>query len=276
MGTPRTTLYATAAAFAAGIGTTVALMTFDAGGFSIPSQATKLGLPSRPVQTVDRQWSDPPKATVSAAPATREAQPILRFDDAEDPGQIDTASTKSASPLPTGNQAPHQQDRSAPTIKNSFKRALAEPLASGRTVPTQASIVLTPSMQARLDAIRAERAASERARLDRSKTVKVEHNGPDVVRSAGTRDRSPETHRNSVVDQVPPGERVVRRLVAKAPLGERQSLAADKEIRSIVTPLRDFRYAASQRIDASDRRRRVSSADAGGVMKWLMEPSSNF
>lgn len=275
MGTPRTTLYAAATAFAAGIGTTVALMTFNAGGLSIPSQATKLGVPLRPVQTVDRQWSDPPKATVSATPATREAQPILRFDDAEDAGKIGAAPTKSASALPTGVQAPHRQDRSAPTIENAFRRALAEPLASGRTVPTQASIVLTPSMQARLDAIRADRAASERARPDRSKTIKVEHNGPDVVRSAGTRDRSPETHRNSV-DQDPPRERVVRRLVAKAPLGEHQSLAADKEVRSSVTPLRDFRYADSQRIDANDRRRRVSSADAGGVMKWLMEPNSNF
>ena len=131
-------------------------------------------------------------------------------------------------------------------------------------------------MQAGLDMIRAEKAAAERARLDRLKTVKVEHNAPEVVRSAVTRDRIPETRRNTVVDQDLPRERVVRRLVAKAPLGERQSLAADKEVRSIVTPMRGFTYPDSQRIEGNDRRRRVSSADAGGVMRWLMEPSNNF
>lgn len=276
MGTPRTTLYAATAAFAVGIGMTAALMTLNAGGSSITSQATQPGVASGPSRTVERQWSNPPKPTVSPAPATRVAQPILRFDDSEEAGKFDVVPTKSASALPTGVQVPHQQDRTTPAIESNLKRTLAEPLAPGRTAPTQARIASTPSMQAGLDAIRAERAASERARLDRFKTVKVELNAPEVVRSAVTRERIPETRRNTVVDQDQPRERVVRRLAAKATLGERQSLAADKDVRSLVTPMRGFTYAESQRTEGNDRKRRVSSADAGGVMKWLMEPSSNF
>lgn len=276
MGTPRTTLYAATAAFAAGIGMTAALMTLNAGGSSIISQATQPGVPSGPSRTAERPWSEPSKPTVSSAPASREAQPSLRFDVAQEAGKIDTAPAKSSSTLPADVQASHQQDRSSPAIDDSIKRALAEPRAPGRTAPTQASIALTPSMQARLDTIRVERAASERARPDRSKFVRVERNASEIVRPAVTRNRLPEIPRNTVVDQDLPRERLVRRLVAKAPLGERQSLAASKDVRSIVTPTRRFTYADSQRLEARDPRKRVSSADAGGVMKWLMEPSSNF
>jgi len=275
MGTPRTTLYAATAAFAAGIGATVALMSLNVGGPSIPSQATQPAVPSRPVQQVERQWSNPPKPTVSPA-ATREAQPILKFDDAEETKKLDAGPTKSASVLTTGVQTPQQQDRYSPVIESNLKRPVAEPMTPGRSASTQGRIVLTPSMQDRLDTIRADRSALERARLDRLKTVKVEHNASEAVRSVAARDRIPEARRNLVVDQDSARERVVRRLAAKAPLGERPSLAADKDVRSVVTPMRGFTYAETQRSEAHDRRKRVSSADAGGVMKWLMEPSSNF
>ncbi|WP_375409991.1 hypothetical protein [uncultured Methylobacterium sp.] len=273
MGTLRTTLYAATAAFAAGVGMTVAVTSLNSGGSSVTSQATQ---PEGPSRTVERRWSDLPKPTESSAPATRQAHPVLRFDDAEKVGKPDVAPTQSASALPAGIQALHQQDRPSPTNDNNPKRALAESLAPGSAAPTPARIALTPSIQARLDTIRAERAAFERARVDRFKTMKVEHHPSEVVRPVVSGDRIPETRRNTVVAQDPPREPVVRRLAAKAPPGERQRLAADKNVRNIVTPMRGFTFAESQRIEASDRRKRVSSADAGGVMKWLMEPSSNF
>ena len=260
MGTPPTTLYAAVAAFVAGIGATVAFVNFGAGGASDPSKASEAAVRSDPSPTVDRPWSNPPKTHASSTPASPKPRPTLRFDDA---GADDRAAS-----LPT---------RSAGVaIESEVRKAQGEPAIPEKAPLAQTQIELTPSMRTRVDMIRAERAAQQRARFDPSRTAGIETRVLETAPSADARTRTLPPRRVPLVEQGPARGPVAPRVVAKLPASDRQSLAADKEVRGIVTPTGGFRYADSHRIEAREPRKRVSSADAGGVMRWLMEPNGNF
>lgn len=276
MGTPTTIVYAAAAAFAAGIGATVALTNFGAGGTSSLSKAPEASVRSDPSPKVDRPWSNPPQANAASTPASPKSRPALSFDDAAAKERVASAPTKSADVPATEAQARHERVGPLRTIDGEVRKAHAESMTLEKASPPQTRIDLTPSMRARVDTIRAERAAMQRARLDQSRTAGIENRAVGIAPSVETQTRTLQLRRSPVVEQDLPRERAAPRLAAKPPTSDRQSLAADKDVRDIVTPTRGLKYADSQRIEPREPRKRVSSADTGGVMKWLMQTNGNF
>ncbi|KAI9881884.1 MAG: hypothetical protein M1823_006404, partial [Watsoniomyces obsoletus] len=240
MGTPTTILYAAAAAFAAGIGATVAFMNLDAGGASAPSKAPETATRSEPSPNVDRQWANPPRTNASLTPASSRPRPELSFDGAGADERTASAPTKSASGPATDPRPPHERE---------VRKAHAEPMIPGKTPPAQTKIEPTPPMRARVDMVRAERAALQRAGLDQSRTARIENRAVEIVRSAETGPRAPQLRRPPFVEQGPPREQPAPRLVAKLPASDRQSLVADKDARGIVTPTRGLKYADANRIE---------------------------
>ena len=290
MAAPATTLYAAGIAFAAGVVATAAFVTLNSGGAPI-APAGQSEPRSTPSRVADRHWSDPVKSPGSSSATRQEARTPLTF-------HVDRADEQ-----PRAGQ-PKEAEAEAPKAGQSGQER-----AEG-TKATVAQLTVKPEHE-RADAVRTELAKKERGRAHQARLEMLEGQRNRAERARSEQARTTEVGdatrrfqtnatRNRVVQVKPsvPAEQGLRRkaapvLVTNSSESGRDSLAALKHARRIVTQPRAFRYAEARPYDedsqldatpqsrAPDRdarepSRRISSADAGGVMRWLMEPGGRF
>lgn len=264
-------LLAAGTAFATGVAATVAFHGFNAGSPPVtkPSPAESRSdtgpAPGREHPTGLRET---PKAT-NALPENKLAaaeqtwsEPVKR------PGAPKSSDAQPREPLV------FRTDERAAQTGVERSRSSARPEATDE-----------PSHSAQADA-KAERARTQRARMEAPDAA-------DASRAESGRNRAVQTGTVATVEKAPPRKATTAGL-ARSTDGGQPSLAADDRIRRVVTQPGRYRFAeASQPFDERPRPtaaargkaperdvggpgRRLSSADSGGVMRWLMEPGGRF
>ncbi|MDR7039501.1 hypothetical protein J2X36_004277 [Methylobacterium sp. BE186] len=285
MGSPATTLFAAGAAFAGGVIATVAFVAVNTG--DAPSAP-----PVQPVSRVassspaDQPWADPVKTEGASSPSRQEPRSPLTFhvDGAQKQRPADH-STKAEAAASNDDQArPDRLDGGKADIARQAVRSGRDGAVATRSEPAKTDGARAPQIQAEI--LKADRKRADPAELGQVR--KTEFRGvPERSRTNEARDR---VARSQVPDTV---EQRFSRAASSihgvaASESRRESMAASKQARRIVSPpvslhaeapLDDesFKSSTGLRRRVPERvvrepSRRITSADAGGVMRWLMEP----
>ncbi len=285
MGSPATTLFAAGAAFAVGVLATVAFVTLNTGDApSAPPVQPASRVASSP--PADQPWADPVRTEAASSSSRQEPRTPLTFHVEGAPGQ------RPAEHSTRADVAASNDDQARPDRLNEGKADVArQAVRSGRD-----GVVATRSEPAKKDGARADQTQAEMRNSDRTRADRVVLGLARKTDSSGVAERSranmarDRIARSQVPDTV---ERRFSRAASSmhgigAAESRRESMAASKHARRIVTPPVSV-YADAQLDDealesgtglrrrvpervARERSRRITSADAGGVMRWLMEP----
>lgn len=269
MGIGVKTICAAGVAFAAGVATTVTVLTLNGNKVSAPTEARPVAAPQ-----ADRKWSDPIKSTVASVVEVQKSSESSTLDrrDAIPPIGVEPRKSDAADTGRDGRMH-REQPKVAQIAEAKRTFGQSEQVLASRARADQTKVEPARVTLVRADPIRMERHRTEAPRLERPRSVALSDTAVDAPRLGSLRDKPPQA---LVFRPVQPRAAAAVRLAAKPASGSGESLAADRDVRSVVTPVRGMRYAEAQQRDVREPRRRMSSADTGGVMKWLMEPGANF
>ncbi|GJE35921.1 hypothetical protein LDDCCGHA_6142 [Methylobacterium oxalidis] len=285
MGSPATTLFAVGAAFAGGVLATVAFVSLNTGGdpSAPPAQPASRVASSPPA---NQPWADPVKPEGASSPSRQEPRSTLTF-------HVDGAQ----------EQRPAEHSTKAEAAASNDDQARPDRIDAGKTDiarqavrPDRGGAVATRSEPAKRDVARADQSQAEMLKADRKRADRavLGQAGKTEVSGVAGGSRTNVARDTIARSQVPATvERGFDRAASSvrgvgATESRRESIAASKRARRIVTPPISA-YADAQLDDdaldssaglrrrvteraAREPSRRITSADAGGVMRWLMEP----
>ncbi|GJE35151.1 hypothetical protein LDDCCGHA_5369 [Methylobacterium oxalidis] len=285
MGSPATNLIAAGAAFAGGVLATVAFVSLNTGDApSSPPAQTASRVASSP--PADQPWADPVTTQSASSSSRQEPRSPLTFD-VDGPQQQRPAEHSTKAEAATSNE-----DQARPDRINAVKGDIARQAArSDRNVA-----VATRSEPAKKDGARADQPQAEMLKADRKRAERAVLGQARRTDFSGVAERSRANAARDTVARSQVPDTVERRSSHAGPNlhgvrsteSRRESMAASKHARRIVTPpvpafadaqLDDeargsstgLRRRVPERV-AREPSRRITSADAGGVMRWLMEP----
>lgn len=282
MGSPATTLLAAGAAFAGGVLATVAFVSLNTGG--APSAPPASRVASSP--PANQPWADPVKPEGASSPSRQELRSPLTFNVDGSHGQRPAEhSTKTEAAASNGVQArPDRIDAGKTDMARQAVRPDRDEAVATRSEPSKKDVARADQSQAEM--LKADRKRADRAVLGQAGKTEVSGvaggSRTNVARDTIARSQVPATVERGF-DRAASSVRGVG-----ATESRRESIAASKRARRIVTPPISA-YADAQLDDdalessaglrrrvperaAREPSRRITSADAGGVMRWLMEP----